>query len=1172
MILSGCLQGNAPSAPEKEVPEKEQAGSPSLGIPKHPYTLPSIGLPQLPPQRIGELNGLVEKNLSLDVLAEGPTAPLNMRILIISPTANDNTLFALESLLMQVGVPYDVLIATEETLTNDKLRSNGKGLYQGIFLTDGALTYDTGGGNFESAFTLCEPNSSNENNDEDCQWNILWQYERDFKVRQVSMFTFPGTIPEDLGVLPNGLVDTTGTPLNVNLTLEGQSIFSSLKTNATIPIKSAFTYLAASNSNSPELATPLLEDSAGNIVAISGILSDGREHITLFMGHNPFLLHTQLLGYDLLNWVTQGVFIGERRMYMHTDVDDWFQESDVWVHPDDNSSVPSTFRMSGQDALSAREHLLVLRDKYPQASTLIYNNFFNAAQADLNASIDCSATASLTGATLCINHFFYWGNHTFTEQDMDFTDYVTSKFEVEANISYAQGVGLNFNPNSLVTGTHSGLGYYLKELTPNLPCVVEYSNGYCEFGLDKSNPVLLHAADELDVRYMGANRSLQTQTAACDSCGIFHPLEPSIMLIPRWPTNVFFNVTTPDQVISEFNYFYGPEGIFKDGNGNPFFNHNLNYTEYLDFEAGIALYHILIASPYPHFFHQGNLFEYESGKSLLADWTDTVLQKYTTYLNLPIITLEFPDMGDLIKERTSFFDAAASGVWFRDSNTVNITSNNGGTIFVTGAELSGEKWNYGNARVSKVNLGAGQTVSGTVITDTANNQAPIMNTVGDQTSLEGDTVSLSILASDADGDSLTYLAAGLPIGLAINSQTGVISGTLPINSAGQYSIIVSVSDGIALVSKSFSWTVTPPPPVTILEANFDSGTNGFSYQDDSFRNTNQPSYASGQRLSSGGYSGGGLSVLLGGLNDADIFGMSGGWKYTFNLDRVSPVRISLHYKLTQASNYEADELSQILISVDGVLKGIPPNDYVMQINGNGNGGGNITTGWQFVNLDLGQLGIGTHTLYIGGYNNKKTYFDEQTQIVIDNIRIVANPSVSTTVLEASFNTSTDGFNYSDDPFLNTNQPFYARGYRNIFDSAHSNSLFIELGGVDHNDIFGMSGGWTKNFSLSKTSNLVLSFSYRIAQSSEYESDEFSQALISVDGSLYGLSPNDYIYQIVGNGNGGGILTSGWQNVEVDLGSFSSGSHTLTIGGYNNKKTYSNELTIVVIDDVNLTSY
>ena len=360
LILGSCLHNNTAIAPEKEVPDKEQVNIPSIGVPNHPYALPNIGLPQFPPQRIGELNGPVEKSLSLKALAEGPMTPLEMRILVISPTTNDNTLFALEGLLTQVGVPYDVLIATEETLTHHRLRSNGGGLYQGIFLTDGALSYSVDGGQtFISAFSADE-------------WNLLWQYERDFKVRQVSMFNFPGTFPEDLGVLPKegeGSVDTTITPLNVNLTPKGKNVFSSLKSNTTIPIKNATTYFATLNSNSIEVATPLIEDSAGNIIAISGLLSDGREHIALFMAYNPSQLHTQLLGYDLLNWVTQGVFIGERRMYMHIDVDDWFQESDVWFDPEDeDAEIPDPFRMLGQDALSAREHLIGLRNKYSQAS------------------------------------------------------------------------------------------------------------------------------------------------------------------------------------------------------------------------------------------------------------------------------------------------------------------------------------------------------------------------------------------------------------------------------------------------------------------------------------------------------------------------------------------------------------------------------------------------------------------------------------------------------------------------------------------------------------------------------------------------------------------------------------------------------------------------------------
>src|SRR5262249_5616134 len=50
-------------------------------------------------------------------------------------------------------------------------------------------------------------------------------------------------------------------------------------------------------------------------------------------------------------------------------------------------------------------------------------------------------------------------------------------------------------------------------------------------------------------------------------------------------------------------------------------------------------------------------------------------------------------------------------------------------------------------------------------------------------------------------------ATGLPLGLAINSSSGVISGMLPSNSAGVYSVTATVHDGSVAASVTFTWTV-----------------------------------------------------------------------------------------------------------------------------------------------------------------------------------------------------------------------------------------------------------------------------------------------------------------------------------------------------------------------------
>jgi len=76
---------------------------------------------------------------------------------------------------------------------------------------------------------------------------------------------------------------------------------------------------------------------------------------------------------------------------------------------------------------------------------------------------------------------------------------------------------------------------------------------------------------------------------------------------------------------------------------------------------------------------------------------------------------------------------------------------------------------------------------------------------------------------------------------------------------------------------------------TVVSANFDTDSDGFVYQDDTFRNTNAPSYASGTYESSGGYSGGGLRVYIGAINTSTIYGMSGGWVDNFNLDTAETV-------------------------------------------------------------------------------------------------------------------------------------------------------------------------------------------------------------------------------------------------------------------------------------------
>src|SRR5262249_44180919 len=92
----------------------------------------------------------------------------------------------------------------------------------------------------------------------------------------------------------------------------------------------------------------------------------------------------------------------------------------------------------------------------------------------------------------------------------------------------------------------------------------------------------------------------------------------------------------------------------------------------------------------------------------------------------------------------------------------------------------------------------------------------------------GDTiVPLTLGATDADGDVLTFAATGLPSGLSLNSSTGVISGTLAA-AAGNYTVTVTASDGSNTSAPvSFTWTVatTGLPSYSIPDLGVLGGTS-----------------------------------------------------------------------------------------------------------------------------------------------------------------------------------------------------------------------------------------------------------------------------------------------------------------------------------------------------------
>jgi uracil DNA glycosylase len=88
------------------------------------------------------------------------------------------------------------------------------------------------------------------------------------------------------------------------------------------------------------------------------------------------------------------------------------------------------------------------------------------------------------------------------------------------------------------------------------------------------------------------------------------------------------------------------------------------------------------------------------------------------------------------------------------------------------------------------------------------NSAPTISSTAVTTIESGSTYSYSLVAADADGDTLTMSATNLPAWLTFDSATGSLTGTPADSDVGDTAITLTVSDGTDEITQSFTVSVT----------------------------------------------------------------------------------------------------------------------------------------------------------------------------------------------------------------------------------------------------------------------------------------------------------------------------------------------------------------------------
>ncbi|PKW07350.1 hypothetical protein SAMN05428944_5584 [Streptomyces sp. 1222.5] len=417
---------------------------------------------------------------------------------------------------------------------------------------------------------------------------------------------------------------------------------------------------------------------------------DGRRELVVTFAYNQYQQQFRLLARGMVEWLTQGVHLGQARNYFAVHVDDVFAPDARWdaernCTPGDidcaggGEDTGTPIRMTAADAQYAAS--------WQQSHGFTLDMVFNAGAGEEWRS-ENGGTDALTDQLLKDKAKYRWVNHTYTHmflgcvQDTSTVPWSCAKNadgstkwvsrsdisgEVADNYTWALQHGLSVDRGELVTGEHSGL-----KTLPQQP---------------QDNPNLGPALASNGVKWTASDNSRESEQRTVGT---------GTLTVPRYPMNVYYNVGTKAEMADEYNWIYtsradGGSGICEDNPASTCLSQPLDTaTGFTDgivpAEAHTDLGHVLSNDPRPHYAHQSNLAE----DRLLYPVLDRVLADYQGLFaeNTPIVNLRQSAIGTEMQNRATWQAALDAGkvTAYRIGNTVTVTAPSGTQVPVTAPE------------------------------------------------------------------------------------------------------------------------------------------------------------------------------------------------------------------------------------------------------------------------------------------------------------------------------------------------------------------------------------------------------------------------------------------------------------------------------------------------------
>ncbi len=620
--------------------------------------------------------GLITAGATAPGAAAAEAPRIDLRVLVVDN--GDSPVRAVTAQLRSTGIPYTTVDLNDtgrpritESFLSDTVNGRPRAKYQGVVLPNEA---PFGAGSAEQT--------------------VLETYEKTFGIPQVDAYTWAH--PEvGLDYTSEGGWAGTLDGREASVTAAGKAgwfgyLDGAFRFEDNAPgVQESYGYVARPRTGFTSYVDIPVPGGTGRGSLVGEYAHDGRRELVVTFAYNGNQQQFRLLARGIVEWLTQGVHLGQTRNSFAVHVDDVFAPDSRWDTA--RNCTPGDFDCAGGDGEGTTPIRMTADDAAYAAQWQREHGFtmdmvYNAGSVE-EWKTEHGGTDALTDRLLADKAEYRWVNHTYTHpflgcvqdtssvpwscaKNADGSTRYMSRAEIAAQIrdnhDWAVRKGLPVDRAELVTGEHSGL-----KTLPQQPA---------------DNPHLAGALADTGVKWIASDNSREPEQRAVGKA----------LTVPRHPMNVYYNVGTAAEMADEYNWVYtsradGGSGVCEDNPTSTCLDEPLDpdtgYAEHIvPQEARTALGHVLAGDPRPHYAHQSNLAE----DRLLYPVMEKVLADYRALFadDTPLENPRHSAIGTEVQRRAAWQTALANGsvTAYRIGGTVTVTAPSGTQIPVTAPE------------------------------------------------------------------------------------------------------------------------------------------------------------------------------------------------------------------------------------------------------------------------------------------------------------------------------------------------------------------------------------------------------------------------------------------------------------------------------------------------------